>query len=580
LRSLRMSPWLFALSMLGCAAAAEDLPSEGTVCERADTCFEFCVCAGSGPEVCAAACGSDSAGVVGNGANGGGGFPPGGGGQSGGGAGGSGSAASGGGSSSGGSASGGAGGAGSVNGAGGSTGGTTGNGFGLAADLGISQIALYQGVKVTLVQGGAPVASTNAPVVAARPAMLRLFVQPKTGFQAREIVARLQLDGKSLEKKQLVSAASTDDANASTFNFDVAPEDITASTQFSVTLQESSTSAPSGDTSSARHPAQGLAPLGAKTAGGDLDVVVVPMIVGGRSPDTSATRIEQYKKRLMQLYPVPAVKVSVHAPVTYPSSVSGKSGSAWNAALDFLYDLRGADAPAKDVYYYGVFAPTDGFSEYCSGGCIAGLSALSPAGDVSTRGSIGLGFFAQNGSFSSEDTMAHELGHAHGLPHAPCGTSDAGAFPYAGAKIGAWGHDITSGQLFPPTSRVDVMSYCDPTWISDFNYAKLFSRVTFVHSAASFEVDPDRAPGRFRVLWIDAEGALAWGRTRVLADPPLGEPIAVSLRGVGGRMIGRATGFGYELSEGGKLVFVRESSLRNAVTLETDSGRTLPLPTH
>ena len=71
------------------------------------------------------------------------------------------------------------------------------------------------------------------------------------------------------------------------------------------------------------------------------------------------------------------------------------------------------------------------------------------------------------------EVMAHELGHNMSLGHAPCGlVFDADpAFPEPDGTIGAWGYDARSGDLVG-SSTPDLMSYCDPTWISSYHFEK------------------------------------------------------------------------------------------------------------
>ena len=83
--------------------------------------------------------------------------------------------------------------------------------------------------------------------------------------------------------------------------------------------------------------------------------------------------------------------------------------------------------------------------------------------------------------------MAHEVGHAHGRPHAPCGGAagpDPG-FPYTDGSIGTWAFAPTSQKLIDPGTTKDFMSYCHPQWISDYNYNKLLERLTHVNEAAA-----------------------------------------------------------------------------------------------
>jgi hypothetical protein len=108
------------------------------------------------------------------------------------------------------------------------------------------------------------------------------------------------------------------------------------------------------------------------------------------------------------------------------------------------------------------------------------LAAGVPIGVVAGCGSGGLG----TGCTGEQTVMAHELGHACGLPHAPCG--NVGIFdpnypayePYDAtgnpqASIGEYGLDIDNGNIKSPAIFKDWMSYCGPPWISLYNYGQL-----------------------------------------------------------------------------------------------------------
>ena len=71
------------------------------------------------------------------------------------------------------------------------------------------------------------------------------------------------------------------------------------------------------------------------------------------------------------------------------------------------------------------------------------------------------------------DVLAHELGHNFSLDHAPCGRPRGvdPRFPYPDGSIGAWGYDFRDDGLVAP-STPDVMSYCEPEWISDYHFTK------------------------------------------------------------------------------------------------------------
>ena len=86
----------------------------------------------------------------------------------------------------------------------------------------------------------------------------------------------------------------------------------------------------------------------------------------------------------------------------------------------------------------------------------------------------GVAFRPGRASFSipSATVMAHELGHNMSALHAPCGGAGGPdpAFPTTDGSIGGWGYDSRDHSLVPPGTP-DLMTYCDPTWVSDFNFA-------------------------------------------------------------------------------------------------------------
>jgi hypothetical protein len=78
------------------------------------------------------------------------------------------------------------------------------------------------------------------------------------------------------------------------------------------------------------------------------------------------------------------------------------------------------------------------------------------------------------------ELAGHEIGHNFGRYHAPCnvsGTNWSTDPKHAGASIGEYGLDGIGGtlKLISPSGYVDMMSYCDPVWISDFTYKALYT---------------------------------------------------------------------------------------------------------
>lgn len=152
--------------------------------------------------------------------------------------------------------------------------------------------------------------------------------------------------------------------------------------------------------------------------------------------------------------------VTWNLPLTDPPSCAGCCSPNWVALNTAVQAVRIADGNRTDVLYYGLMA----------NGIPMGPVIGCNSGGVSTGG-IGDGV-----------TMAHELGHACGRPHSPCGTPGDPAYPAyepydpAGtpmASIGEYGLDISGGAIKSPASFKDFMSYCGPKWVSLFVYGRL-----------------------------------------------------------------------------------------------------------
>ena len=120
-------------------------------------------------------------------------------------------------------------------------------------------------------------------------------------------------------------------------------------------------------------------------------------------------------------------------------------------------------------------------------------------------GAAGVAFLPGRVSFSMpfESTVAHELGHNLNLQHAPCRQTPGSdpSYPYAGGVVGAWGYDFEGGGLISP-STPDLMAYCDPQWISDYQFSNALRYRLFD------EGSPTSAAARSLLLWggVNAEG--------------------------------------------------------------------------
>jgi hypothetical protein len=436
----------------------------------------------------------------------------------------------------------------------------------LARGVSIDEVALYQGTRVLLERGGQPVPAQirPMPVVAGRDALLRVFVSPAAG-PARAVDAEIYVTnakGQVLSAHKATVALNRRSAEAdvgSTFNVMIPGSSIQGDSEFLVRLVEAgapviATSTPSP----AQYPTAGATARFEAQVAGTMKVVIVPVIYGAdgshRMPDVSPALIDAARKRMLEFYPVPDVDLRVRAPVQWNEPILA-DGDGWDDVLDAVTELRLTDNAPFDVYYYGAFAPAPTLDTYCPGDCLLGLSNFADReGDAAFRASAG----ALYPTMDAIDTLPHEIGHAHGRRHAPCGgvTDPDRSYPYAGARTGAWGYSVVTQQLQPPT-LYDQMSYCTPAWQSDYTYRALFDRA---HALASLDIGPalgggeaggneagaasgagEAAARTYRMLRIGAGGEARWaGKPFRTRSPVEGRPQRVSFIGERGEILGEA----------------------------------------
>ena len=198
---------------------------------------------------------------------------------------------------------------------------------------------------------------------------------------------------------------------------------------------------------------------------------------------------------------LPVAGYSADLRSTYTTSAaaleSGNGNGAWGTILSEVLALKSVDGSSR--YYYGVVK-----TSYSSG--VAGIGYVGGG----ARTSLGWDRLP-----SGSGVMAHELGHNMGRSHAPCGGAGGPdpSFPYAGGKIGVWGLDVATLAAKDPATYVDLMGYCSPDWISDYNWSAIIS---YRQAGPNNIVAVGQGIGR---------GLLVWGR--ITDQGPVLEPAFV-----------------------------------------------------
>ncbi len=210
-----------------------------------------------------------------------------------------------------------------------------------------------------------------------------------------------------------------------------------------------------------------------------MAVKVVPIAYhctsGGTGTTTPAGPYDYLIDYTFRTYPVPAIALTTHTPVPFDGPCNGSgvpkpASTDWSDMLDTVTSVWQVEG-SPNIYYYGLVHID------CGSSCIAGI------GWIGWPAAMGFdGFGATHSGASS--TNAHEMGHNHGRYHAPgCGAGGASTFPYLDgsgrAVIGNaanpnYGFDLNSRAIYTYGGTFDFMTYCNPTWVSDFTYEALW----------------------------------------------------------------------------------------------------------
>ncbi|MEX2154966.1 MAG: PPC domain-containing protein [Gemmatimonadaceae bacterium] len=401
---------------------------------------------------------------------------------------------------------------------------------GLTSYTGVSARATYRtaatsfnfsidGVHLTQ---GTQTFSGDVPLVAGRPALLRVFVRashPTTAIPAVRV--RLYRAGSLVGTYTInssiafVPTASSEGSLTESWNVDVGAEVM--QTGLSVLADVD----PAGAISEFNESDNSF-PISGTPAALDVRVVqpfrvmLVPVLQqpNGREGDVNSANTSTFTEFTNRVYPFATIDASVHSTYTFTGSLPTSYDSEWSRLLSEMRTLQVGEGTGR--YYYGVLKPAA-----FQGGSGLGYLGLPAAIGVDWVNGIDPNDNPSTNTSWRSMTAAHEWGHNFNRRHVNCGgaTGNDSEYPHDPNTIGVYGYDAPQSILRDFAVHKDLMSYCRPLWISDYTYMAVLNW----HASAAAMLAARGEPHRSLLVWgrIGAEGVVLEPSFEIIARPSL-----------------------------------------------------------
>lgn len=395
-----------------------------------------------------------------------------------------------------------------------------------ARGIRLDRLTVNQATQVEVVVDGIEVPSENynTRLIPGRRTLVRGFWKLHATFEPRELIGRLTVtypDGTSTDQDftQFVEGEASDGGGSTSFQWLLEPDELVPGMQIRAKLIEPDPESAGGEVSDPPPiaPLAGKATLGLYDVPLEIKVTLVPVLHQFEGceamPEITDEDVAALREQLEQNNPIQRAVMTVREPMPYTETI-GEAGG-FSPMLGALAQLRAADNPDPNEYYYGLIEPCDGYPPGLLGQAIAiaGPPTMQNGGER-----ISTGRWNGSGAGAAE-TFVHEVGHTQGRRHVRCSGGEAGVdnnYPHPNGRIGIWGFGIYDFELRTPTGGRDYMTYCSNEWVSDYSWEQTLEVIEVLTSFDAMDA-PAAPSGAVLAGLLHADGTQTWwtrpGRT-------------------------------------------------------------------
>jgi hypothetical protein len=423
----------------------------------------------------------------------------------------------------------------------------------LARGISIDEVEINQGTRIPIGYGGDWLdgAERLGYLISSRDSLMRIHYSVDEDWEPRDIEARLTLgfpDGttQTFTQPKWVEQSSQPYSLDGTFWFGLVADEgqTVAGTTYQLELWETAPGAGAQfEEGLHTNPADSPQLIGFESIQMQIKTLLVPIEYNGTIPDLTEEIQQQVVNNLYEQNPTTEILWEVHEPVPYNSNLTDLGN-----LLPVMSQLRAAEGADPNIYYHALVDVGS-----MSVGGVLGISNLASDNKADSASRVSATVLWSADPSIGADTFTHETGHAQGLSHVECPNGNAAgpdpAYPHENGRIGNWGFGIRRFLMYDPDDAFDYMSYCGPSWVSDWTWNKTYHRIKTLTSwdlesnagtaeppktlligaiykdgrrewwTVPGDINPEEISGQDRFQFeVDGEVVEGWGELDVLSD--------------------------------------------------------------